>query len=225
MITTPSGGNICVDAPQEFRLQMLANNVSRVDAMLITHSHVDHVFGLDDTRVFNRLQGGAMPIYCEPDVETDLRRIYDYVFKETQAGGGKPAVDLRSLQPEEPVRVCGIAVMPLRVMHGTLPILSFKFGHRFAYVTDVSQIPAETWPHLMNLELLMLDAVRREPHATHFHLDAALDVIRQLKPKRTLLTHLSHDYDYDAVNAELPPGVELAYDGQVIDVSAEITIQ
>jgi len=218
LVTADDGANILVDTPPEMRLALLASQVKRLDAILYTHSHADHIFGLDDVRTFNYRTGKAMPVYAEPGVLDDLRRIYAYIFKPTQAGGGKPQVELHSIAPNQPLLLHGVDILPLRVSHGRLPILAYKFGPRFAYVTDVSAIPPETWPHLENLDLLMLDAVRRAPHETHFHLDAALETIALLQPKRTLLTHLSHDYDYAATNAELPPGVELAFDGQVVNL-------
>lgn len=218
LVTTDDGANILVDTPPEMRLAFIHNDVARLDAILYTHSHADHIFGLDDVRTFNYRSGVAMPVYAEASVLDDVRRIYSYIFKVTQAGGGKPQVVLETLTPGGPLTLHDVNILPLRVFHGKLPILAFKFGPRFAYVTDVSLIPPETWPHLENLDLLMLDAVRREPHETHFHLAASLEVIARLRPRRTLLTHLSHDYDHAETNAQLPPGVELAYDGQVVEI-------
>ena len=217
LVTADNGANLLIDTPPEMRIAFLQNNVRRLDAILYTHAHADHIFGLDDVRTFNYKSGLPMPLYAEPNVQDDIRRIYEYIFKVTQAGGGKPQVEIHTVTPGEPLMIVGQSVLPLRVFHGKLPIVAYKFGPKFAYVTDVSRIPSETWPHLLGLELLMLDATRREPHPTHFHFESALEIIAQLKPKRTLLTHLAHDYDYDATNAELPPGVELAYDTQVIE--------
>ena len=218
LVTTDGGENILVDTPPEMRIQLLANHVKRVDAILYTHSHADHIYGLDDIRVFNMRSGKDMPLYVEPNVEADIRRIYEYIFRITQVGGGKPQVTFHPAAPEQPIEMFGVTILPMRVWHGQLAVLAYKFGTKFAYVTDVSRIPEETWPHLFDLDLLILDATRREPHETHLHLDAALDVVRQIKPKRALLTHLSHDYDYASMSRELPAGVELACDEMVIEI-------
>lgn len=219
LVTGPTGENLLVDTPPDMRVQFLANGISRLDAILYTHSHADHIFGLDDIRPFNYREKRSMPLYLEPSVEEDLRRVYSYIFREGPVGGGKPQVDLHRIEPGSGFVLGAITVLPLRVYHGQLPILAFKFGPKFAYVTDVSRIPDETWPHLEGLDFLILDAVRREPHETHYHLDAALAVIRELKPGHALLTHLCHEYDHESTNRELPSGVELAFDGQVIDVA------
>lgn len=218
IVTADDGANVLVDTPPELRLQLLATRVTRLDAILFTHSHADHIFGLDDIRSFNMRQQMAMPIYAEENVELDIRRIFEYIFTATQEGGGKPQIEFDRLKPRQGLALHGLRIVPLRVFHGNLPILAFKFGDAFAYVTDVSRIPDETWPHLENLDLLILDAVRRQPHETHFHLDESLAVIEKLRPKQTLFTHLSHDYDHETVNRELPAGVELAFDGQVVEL-------
>ena len=219
MVTTDDGSNIIVDTPPEMRIELIANKVSRVNAIFITHSHADHIFGMDDVRPFNYRQGSAVPIFAEKSVQADIRRIFDYAFTTGPLGGGRPQIDLCDATPGIPIELGGTVVLPLRVFHGKLPILAYKFGQNFAYVTDVSSIPAETFPHLQNLDILLLDAVRREKHETHFNLDEALEVISVLRPKRAYLTHLSHDFDYDKTNAELPDGVELAYDGALLHVS------
>lgn len=216
-------GTILVDTTPELRLQSLANDIKRVDAVLITHTHADHIFGLDDLRRFNDLSGQEMPVYGDANTLKDIRRTFPYIFMETQAGGGKPRITLHEVKPE--FELFGISIQSFYVMHGRLPVLSYRFDQSAtetlsamsaAYVTDVSEIPPASLEKLANLDLLLLDAVRFDPHPTHFGLYQALDVIAELKPKRAYLTHLSHHFDHDAVNALLPPHVELSYDGLIV---------
>lgn len=214
------GRTILVDTTPELRMQALTFDVRRVDAVLFTHTHADHIFGLDDIRRFNDLLDAEIPVYGDEGTLDDIRRIYPYIFKETQAGGGKPRLTLHSIPPE--MELFGLTIRSFYVLHGKLPVLAYRFEgigeegvlRRVAYVTDVSHIPDEAKAHLQNLDLLLLDAVRFDPHPTHFGLYQALDAIAELQPRRALLTHLSHHFDHDAVNAQLPPNVELAYDGQ-----------
>lgn len=194
--------------------------LDHLDGVLYTHSHADHLFGLDDLRAFNFLQEGAIPLYAESNVLADIRRVFEYCFVPTQVAGGKPQIELREILPYQQLELAGLAILPLRVFHGSLPILAFKFGNRAAYVTDVSKIPDESWRQLIGLDVLLLDAVRRQPHPTHFHFDRALEVAAELRPKQTYFVHLSHDYDFEETNATLPAGVALAYDGQEIEVGA-----
>lgn len=215
-------GAILVDTSPELRLQALANDLRRVDAVLYTHTHADHIFGLDDLRRFNDLSGDEIPVYGDEATLADIRRIFPYIFTETQLGGGKPRLTLHAVPPV--FDLLGLRIRSFYVLHGTLPVLAYRFdqpepARSAAYVTDVSHIPAEAKAHLHNLDLLILDAVRFDPHPTHFGLYQALDVIADLKPSRALLTHLSHRFDHDTVNAQLPANVELAYDGQSIQLT------
>ncbi len=206
---------ILVDTTPELRMQSLAVGLSRVDAVLYTHTHADHIFGLDDLRRFNDLSGEEIPVYGDRETLDDIRRIYPYIFKDTQVGGGKPRLSLHEMPSE--FELFGVKIQSFYVMHGKLPVLAFRFGG-FGYVTDVNHIPDEAMAKLHGLELLILDAVRFDPHVTHFGLYEALDVVKVLQPKQTLFTHLSHRFDHDAVNADLPPGCALAFDGQVVDL-------
>lgn len=219
IVVRGSGGAILVDATPELRLQSLAVDLQRVDAVLITHTHADHIMGLDDLRRFNDLADAEIPVYGDPDALEDIRRIFRYIFITTQAGGGKPRLTLHPLLPQ--FELCGLQIETFVVMHGNLPVQSYRFtdpqtGGSAAYVTDVSQIPPEAMAKLHNLDLLLLDAVRYDPHPTHFGLYQALDVIGELKPRRALLTHLSHRFDHAVLSGETPEHVDPAYDGQRI---------
>jgi phosphoribosyl 1,2-cyclic phosphate phosphodiesterase len=218
LISTEGGYQILIDTPPELRLMATTHRLKRIDAVLFTHSHADHLFGLDDLRAFNYLQHAPIPLYAQGDVLQDIRTSFPYCFKETQKGGGKPQLTLNEIEPLVPINLFDLPVLPLRVMHGSLPILGYRLGSKCAYLTDVSEIVVDTQPYVQDVDLLFLDAVRYRPHNTHFHLDKALDVISRLRPQRCVLIHLSHDYDHEKVNAELPDGVELAYDGMELSV-------
>jgi phosphoribosyl 1,2-cyclic phosphate phosphodiesterase len=216
---------ILVDTTPELRMQSLAFDVRRVDAVLFTHTHADHIFGLDDLRRFNDLADSEIPVYGDEATLADIRRIYNYIFVQTQAGGGKPRILLQSVQPE--FDLFGLHVRSFYVLHGSLPVLAYRFespatkdtpATSAAYVTDVNHIPPEAMQSLYNLDALLLDAVRFDPHPTHFGLYQALEVIAELKPKRAYLTHLSHHFEHDEVNSTLPPGVELAWDGLTLSL-------
>ena len=217
--------HILVDTTPELRLQALTFDIRRVDVVLMTHTHADHIFGMDDLRRFNDLRNADIPVYGTENVLADIRRIYEYIFKQTQMGGGKPRLTLHPLESEH--WLGGIRVEPLSVLHGRLPITSYRFEHfpsqdfpsqksSAAYVTDVSKIPEATWNRLFDLDLLILDAVRFDPHPTHLGLYQALDIIAELQPKQALITHISHHFEHESVNNLLPPNVRLAYDGQKI---------
>jgi len=215
---------ILVDTTPELRLQALTFGIKRVDAVLFTHTHADHVMGLDDMRRFNEMYDMEIPVYGDRDTLNDIRRIFPYIFRETlQQGGGKPR--LRLVEVERGFHLFGLDIRSFYVMHGKLPVLAYRFDHSAgvegsnsscAYVTDVNHIPDEAMGQLAGLDLLILDAVRFEPHSTHFGLYEALDVIKLLQPRQALITHVSHHFDHDTVNASLPDNVRLAFDGQTI---------
>jgi phosphoribosyl 1,2-cyclic phosphate phosphodiesterase len=191
--------------------------MTRLDAILFTHSHADHLFGLDDVRSFSERQGKPVPCYGSPECLEDIRRRFDYIFTSTQLGGGKPRLDLIPL--EGPIDLFGLEIEPVPVIHGSLRVLGFRFGSG-AYVTDCNRIPEASMAKLRGLEVLVLDALRWRPHPTHFTVDQAVEVVSQLKPRQTYFTHITHDLDHAATNALLPPGVELAYDGLILRVTA-----
>jgi len=207
------GGNLLVDTPPDIRQQLLREKIGIVHAVLYTHEHADHVYGLDDLRLMQFYLGGPVPLYCEPAVEARIRKTFDYAFVATEGihAGAVPQVEIRPLGLEE-LDVLGARVVPIRLKHGPrFDVLGFRFGD-VAYCTDTNSIPPESMAKLQGLEVLVLDCLRRKPHETHFGLEESLAIAAQLKPRRTLLTHLSHDLD-DEISASLPEGVELAYDG------------
>lgn len=213
------GGDLLVDTTPELRLQMLREGVGFAHAIAYTHAHADHLFGLDDARLFPRHIGGPVPIYCEEEVEEAIRRVFHYAFDEPAGRmgfGGVPKLRFERIEPGRPFSALGEAIVPIRLQHGRFRVLGFRIGD-LAYCTDVSRIPEESWPLLEGLETLVLDALRFEPHPTHFSLGEALAVVERLRPRRTFLTHLSHGFDHAAVEATLPPGVGLAYDGLTLE--------
>lgn len=207
-------GNLLVDTPPDLRMQLLREQVGVVHAVLYTHEHADHLFGLDDLRLFPFYLGGPVPLYCEPRVEMRVRRSFDYAFSPQPPthGGAAPQLVFHRISTD-PFEVLGLRVVPIRLQHGPrCEVLGFRFAN-LAYCTDTNGIPAESWPLLEGLDVLILDALRLRPHVTHFSLDEAIAVARRVGARRTLFTHLSHELDYAATNARLPAGMELAYDG------------
>lgn len=213
-------GNLLIDTPPDLRQQLLRERIGIVHAVAYTHEHADHIFGLDDLRLMQFYLGGPVPLFCEPTVEARIRKSFDYAFQSPERlhTGAIPQLTIESIGLD-PFRVLGATVLPVRLQHGPwTPVLGFRIG-KVAYCTDVNAIPAASMERLAGLDVLILDCLRREPHATHFSLDEALAVGRELQPKRLLLTHLSHHFDHATTNAELPTGVELAFDGMEVPLS------
>jgi phosphoribosyl 1,2-cyclic phosphate phosphodiesterase len=207
-------GNLLVDTPTDLRSQLLRERIGIVHAVLFTHEHADHLFGLDDLRLFPYYLGHRLPLYCERHVEDRIRKSFDYAFTEDIESLHAGAVPQLSFVPisTEPFDVLGARVQPLRLLHGRFKVLGFRFGN-VAYCTDTNQIPEESWPLLEGLDVLILDALRPRRHATHFSLDEAIEVAERVQPKRTLFTHMSHELEHEATRAMLPKGMDLAYDG------------
>jgi phosphoribosyl 1,2-cyclic phosphate phosphodiesterase len=206
---------ILVDTSIDFRQQALRAKIGRLDAVLITHCHVDHVFGLDDIRPLN-FRYGAMGVYANETAWTDLRRIFQYIFKPTHFGGGLPQLIPHTVVKNSPFSFGkSLTVTPLEVIHGKLPVIAYRFND-FAYATDLKEIPEEAMAGLTGLDVLVLDCVRIKPHSTHLGLAEALDYIEKLKPKRAFLTHLNHDILHDRDSKLLPDNVQLAYDELIV---------
>jgi len=207
--------NLLIDAATELRLQAVREGLERVDAVLFTHPHADHIGGLDDLRRFNEIQGGPLPCYANDFTLREIRQRYGYIFRETQLGGGKPQLDLHEV--DGPIPLSDLTVQPVPVWHGKLPILGYRLGD-LAYVTDCSEMPERSLALLRGVRVLIIGALRHRPHPTHFNIEQALEVVQHLRPERSYLTHICHDLDHEATNAALPAGVELAYDGLTIEV-------
>ncbi|MDX2039170.1 MAG: MBL fold metallo-hydrolase [Isosphaeraceae bacterium] len=212
-------GNLLIDTGPEMRIQLIRERIAHVHAIAFTHAHADHLFGLDDARLFPKYIGGPVPIYCEPEVEETIRTVFSYAFSDHARkipSGGVPQLDFVSVEPGRPFEVLGQSIFPLRLEHGRFRVLGFRLGD-LAYCTDVNRIPDETREHLQGLDTLILDALRPEPHPTHFCLAEALAEIERLRPRRAYLTHLSHFFDHERSEADLPAGVKLAYDGLALE--------
>jgi phosphoribosyl 1,2-cyclic phosphate phosphodiesterase len=213
LVATPRG-NLLIDTPPELRLQLLREKVGVVHAVLYTHYHADHLFGLDDVRPIPRLLGGPVPLYCTAEVEGKVRTTFAYAFgpaAEGMSSGYIPKLTFQRITAE-PFTVLGERVTPIPLEHGHFDVFGFRIGD-VAYCTDVSRIPRPSWPLLEGLDVLVLDALRPHTHPAHFGLDDALDVIERLRPRQAYLTHTSHELDYETVNAKLPAHVRMAYDG------------
>lgn len=216
LVRLDSGLRLLIDTSADFRSQALAFDVTRIDAVLYTHSHADHILGLDETRRYNYLQGEAIPLYGDARTLNDIRRVFDYAFQREDAAYGF----IPRLSPfviGGPFAIGGEDIVPVPILHGTRPILGYRIG-RFAYLTDCSRIPDESWPLLEGLDLLVISALRHRPHPTHFSLEDAVAAARRIGATRTLFTHMCHDLGHAVTCASLPPDLQLAYDGQVADV-------
>lgn len=209
-----SEGNFLIDTTPELRLQLVREKVDLVHAAVYTHAHADHIFGLDDLRIFGHYLDRAIPLYCEEPVEQQIRAAFSYAFAAPVPNNHKFAVPNLTFERigTEPFELLGTTVQPIRLWHGKLPVLGFRIGD-VAYCTDVSRIPDESWPLLEGLDTLVIDALRENPHPTHFSVGEALEVIARVRPRRAYFTHISHTLDHDAMNARLPPHVRMGYDG------------
>lgn len=208
---------ILVDTSSDFRQQALRAKIQHLDAVLITHCHVDHVFGLDDIRPLN-FKYGAMGVYANEVAWTDLRRIFQYIFNPTHFGGGLPKLIPHTVEASAPFMIGDdLTVTPLEVIHGELPVIAYRFND-FAYATDLKTIPQETMDGLRDLDVFVLDCVRIKPHSTHLCLDEAVSIIEDLRPRRAFLTHLNHDILYERDSKLLPDNIRFGYDGlEVVD--------
>ena len=203
--------NLVIDAGPDFRQQMLREHVTRLDAIILTHEHKDHISGLDDVRAFNYKSQDAIDIFCEERVQKVIKKEYSYVFSEYQYPG-VPKMRLNPV-PEQGFNIGKMEILPVRVFHYRLPVYGFRIGN-FAYITDSNYIPEESKEKLYGVKYLVINALRKEKHISHFSLREAMDFVREVSPKKAFITHISHQMGlYKEVSKELPPEIMLAYDG------------
>lgn len=217
------GVRVLIDTGPELRVQCIAAGIQRVDAVLYTHHHADHVTGLDDLRRFNWLQKAPLPCHAQAEDIAALRRMFSYAFEELpDYPSQKPQLVLHpitgpfELHPIGEADAPGLRVVPIPLLHGATPVLGFRFEN-FAYCTDCNHISAESFEQLTGLEVLVLDALRKRPHPTHFNLEQAIDWARRIAARHTYFTHIAHELGHEQTNRELPPGMALGHDGLVIE--------
>ena len=208
--------SLIVDTGPDFRQQMLRERVKKLDGVLFTHAHKDHTAGLDDIRSFNFLQKKDMPIYAEPDVIDQLKREFSYIFSEHKYPG-IPQLDLYEITTDQ-FTIGKTSIIPIRVMHYKLPVLGFRLGD-FTYITDANNIPDESKAKIKGSKVIVLNALQKSEHISHFTLDEALEMMEELNPEKGYLTHISHKLGSHAdVSKELPANVDLAWDGLKIEI-------
>jgi len=205
------GRAVLIDTTPDFREQAIRENITHLDAVLYTHSHADHILGIDDLRPLSfRHKPGKLPLYASAEVAEFLRNMFRYIFDADYKFGGLPQVELRTI--DRAVELFGAQFVPVRVIHGETEIYGFRFGSA-AYLTDHSEIPEESFKQLEGLDILFLDALRYKPHPTHSTVENSLKIVERLRPKRAFFTHICHDLPHERTNASLPENVRLAYDG------------
>lgn len=212
-----AGKTILVDTSTDLRVQALKFGIKRVDAVLYTHTHADHIHGVDELRTFNFIQDGPIPCFAPPIPAEVIRNKFDYIFA--------PRPNMKNWVPNltitpivDRLELFGLDIIPLGVVHGDVPTYGYLFNRRFAYITDCKELPPETKRWLRDLDVLILDALRFESHRNHMSINEAVSCVEELKPRHTILTHLGHQLDYAHVNFRLPSRVELGYDGMVIEI-------
>jgi phosphoribosyl 1,2-cyclic phosphate phosphodiesterase len=211
-----NGTTILIDAGPDLRIQLLRARVTKLDAVLLTHGHADHVGGIDDLRPFTMGSDRRLPVYGDQPTLQRVHTMFDYVFATEPSLSTRPQLETRPL-PER-FTLGAIEVERLEVMHGPYPITGYRFG-RLGYITDASSLPEYTMERLHNLDVLVINALRFKPHPLHLTVDQALALVRELSPRQAYFVHITHDLEHATINRRLPPYAQLAYDGQVIELS------
>ena len=209
---------VVIDTTPDFRFQALRVNLERLDAILYTHSHADHILGLDDIRPFNMQEEKVIPIYGNRPAIEGVRRVFKYIFDGNYPFGGVPLVKDHIITG--PVELFGMEFIPVKLLHGHLEVLGFRFGS-VAYLTDYNKIPESSYPLLRDLDVLFLDALRHVAHPTHMTVEEALQEVEKIRPRQTFFTHIAHDLGHQETNARLPEQVRLCYDGMRLEIETD----
>jgi phosphoribosyl 1,2-cyclic phosphate phosphodiesterase len=207
--------NVVIDTTPDFRLQAMRSRMDRLDAVIYTHGHADHILGLDDIRPYNLKQKSAIPVYAAADTLATLRRQFSYIFDDSPTESLAPAVELHTI--DGPFELFGVKIVPVAALHGQQPVLGFQFG-KAAYLTDFIRVPESSKELLRGLDDLILDALRYVPHPMHSNVEQSLALVAELRPQRAWFTHICHDLGHAETNARLPNNVRLAYDGLQLEV-------
>jgi phosphoribosyl 1,2-cyclic phosphate phosphodiesterase len=205
-----AGKNVLIDSTPDFREQAIRERIDRLDAILYTHAHADHILGLDDIRPLSFRHESKVPLYARSSTADAIEQVFKYIFDADYKFGGLARVEMKRMNSS--VELFGAKFEIVPVIHGETEIDGFRFGSA-AYLTDFSSIPEDSFAKLQDLDILFLDALRYRPHPTHSSVEQSLAIVERLKPKRTFFTHISHDLPHEATNAKLPPNVRLAHDG------------
>jgi phosphoribosyl 1,2-cyclic phosphate phosphodiesterase len=218
------GHTVLIDTGPDFHAQAIRENIRRVDAVLYTHGHADHILGMDDLRPLSFLLPGGLPLFADDDTAGTLERIFSYVFDPAKRHSTTARVNIHRIEHGTEIDLFGASFLPVPLIHGRQRTTGYRFGTA-AYLTDMNDLPPESVPLLQGLDILILDALRITPHFSHSHLEKSIAFVDLLQPKRALFTHMGHDLDHEATNAALPPHIRLAYDGQQLDfeITPEIT--
>jgi phosphoribosyl 1,2-cyclic phosphate phosphodiesterase len=217
ILVSYDGRKVLIDTTPDFRTQALRAKIERLDAVVFTHSHADHMMGLDDVRPFNFRQGGQIPIFAAPETMDAIRRCFRYIFEEGKRESNVPQLDTRVLDGA-PFDLFGLEFQPIPILHGSQTIYGFRFGAA-AYLTDHSDIPEASLEKLRGLDVLFLDALRYKPHPTHSTVDRSVKTVELLAPRRAFFTHICHDLGHERAESMLPPHIRLAYDGLELEVA------
>lgn len=208
------GRLVLIDTTPDFREQAIREGIDHVDAVLYTHTHADHILGIDDLRPLSFHRPGKIPLYARPEAGEFLRNMFRYIFDADYKFGGIARVELKNI--EGPIELFGTRFEPIPIIHGETEILGFRFGSA-AYLTDFSDVPEPSMKQLHGLDILFLDALRHKPHPTHSTVENSLRIVNELKPKRAFFTHICHDLPHAETNASLPPNAQLSYDGMKLE--------